>query len=196
MPLRNGYALIVGKITHYEVRIGSSNHVHLKIKVGNDIYDVAVNTYSTDQTHLEFYFNPDYHGKIVDELKKLKPGVYHKGSNLPKSLEIDYIKMKLFPKNQLKKCSNDGPQCTILDHDLFDLVKGIHDSLCQECTFYIFGEPYSHGGLGIHNVHMNQNNSNSRFARESAPGQDGCMFVQRGDGTFAAYFSKFKTQSL
>jgi hypothetical protein len=59
----------------------------------------------------------------------------------------------------------------------------------------VFGEPFDHG-LGMHNVHQNQGDpAGSQWWDENGIWQDGATLVERPDGAFDAFLSKFSTQA-
>jgi uncharacterized protein YukJ len=59
----------------------------------------------------------------------------------------------------------------------------------------VFGEPFSQG-LGMHNIHQNQGDpAGSQWWDENAIWQDGATVMERPDGTFDVFISKFSTQS-
>ena len=59
----------------------------------------------------------------------------------------------------------------------------------------VFGEPFT-TGLGVHNVHQNQGDPlGSPWAAENGIWQDGATLVMNQDGGYAAFVSKFSTQS-
>jgi hypothetical protein len=62
---------------------------------------------------------------------------------------------------------------------------------------YIFGQHYQDGGLGVHDVHMNQGDpSGTQWWAENGTWQDGGVVVEKADGTLAAWLVRFNTQSL
>ncbi|MGC1378076.1 MAG: DUF2278 family protein [Anaerolineales bacterium] len=61
---------------------------------------------------------------------------------------------------------------------------------------YVFGAPYQTGN-GMHDVHCNQGDPiNSQWGPANGIWQDGCVFVQKSDGTFSAYLGMFLNQTL
>jgi hypothetical protein len=59
----------------------------------------------------------------------------------------------------------------------------------------VFGEPFT-VGLGLHNVHQNQGDPvNSQWYVENGTWQDGATLVQRPDGQYHVFLSKFTSQS-
>lgn len=60
----------------------------------------------------------------------------------------------------------------------------------------VFGEPFT-TGLGQHNVHQNQGDPpNTQWYAENGPWQDGVTLVERPDGQYDAFLSKFTSQSF
>jgi hypothetical protein len=67
--------------------------------------------------------------------------------------------------------------------------------LRQGRRLFVYGEPYRQGGHGVHNIHQNQGDPvSSRWALENGPWQDGGLFIERADGTMAAFLCRFSTQ--
>jgi hypothetical protein len=61
---------------------------------------------------------------------------------------------------------------------------------------FIFGEPFTYGGLGVHNIHQNQGDpSGSQWWAENGIWQDGTTIIEKNDGSFVAFLTKFKTQA-
>lgn len=62
---------------------------------------------------------------------------------------------------------------------------------------FVFGAPYNDGSNGMHDVHCNQGDPvNSQWGPLNGIWQDGCVFVQKADGTFSAYLGMFLNQTL
>ena len=59
----------------------------------------------------------------------------------------------------------------------------------------VWGEPFQ-TGLGMHNVHQNQGDPiDSQWAESNGIWQDGAVMVERPDGDYDAFISKFTSQS-
>jgi hypothetical protein len=62
---------------------------------------------------------------------------------------------------------------------------------------YVFGERYSGGGNGVHDVHMNQGDpAGSQWFASNGTWQDGAVACQTADGRVAIWQVRFNTQSL
>jgi uncharacterized protein DUF2278 len=61
---------------------------------------------------------------------------------------------------------------------------------------FIYGEPFTYGGLGVHNIHQNQGDpSGSQWWGENAIWQDGGTIIQRNNDSYVAFLTKFNTQA-
>ena len=59
----------------------------------------------------------------------------------------------------------------------------------------VWGEPFT-TGLGMHNIHQNQGDpAGSQWWEENGIWQDGATMVERVDGAYDAFVSKFSTQA-
>lgn len=68
---------------------------------------------------------------------------------------------------------------------------------------YIFGHAYTDGGLGIHDIHMNQgstgsflNDARDRNKDHNVIWQDGAILVDFGNGQWTGYFGAFAEQMV
>ncbi|MFB0631240.1 DUF2278 family protein [Streptomyces sp. AB3(2024)] len=60
----------------------------------------------------------------------------------------------------------------------------------------ILGEPFDHGGLGMHNIHQNQGDPyGSQWWPDNGTWQDGATFTRRPDGLYDAFLNKFTSQA-
>ena len=67
--------------------------------------------------------------------------------------------------------------------------------LADSSSILVYGEPFT-TGLGMHNIHQNQGDPlGSQWEDENGIWQDGATVVQRADGSFSAFVSKFTSQS-
>ncbi|MET0715472.1 MAG: DUF2278 family protein [Mycetocola sp.] len=59
----------------------------------------------------------------------------------------------------------------------------------------VWGEPFN-SGLGMHNIHQNQGDpAGSPWWDENGTWQDGAVMIERDDGAFETFVSKFSSQS-
>ncbi|MFI5827909.1 DUF2278 family protein [Streptomyces sp. NPDC051578] len=60
----------------------------------------------------------------------------------------------------------------------------------------VFGEPFGHGGPGMHNIHQNQGDPyGSQWWPDDGTWQDGATMTRREDGRYDVFLSKFSTQA-
>jgi len=76
-----------------------------------------------------------------------------------------------------------------------DAAAALESILVTGGRVVVFGEPFA-AGLGVHNVHQNQGDPvNSQWYVENGTWQDGATLVQRPDGQYDVFLSKFTSQS-
>ena len=61
---------------------------------------------------------------------------------------------------------------------------------------FVFGAPFTGGGLGIHDIHMNQGDPlGSAWYAANGTWQDGATIVQRPSGKLVGFLTRFTNQS-
>jgi len=61
---------------------------------------------------------------------------------------------------------------------------------------FVFGQRFNNNGKGVHNIHQNQGDPpNTPWWNENAIWQDGGTIIQRPDGSYVAFLTKFTTQA-
>jgi uncharacterized protein YukJ len=81
------------------------------------------------------------------------------------------------------------------------LMRLFRNAMAKNADVYIFGRKYTSGGLGIHDVHMNQGSTGS-FVNNGVDDhndhndvwQDGAVLVDLGDPEWVGYFTAFTQQ--
>jgi hypothetical protein len=69
--------------------------------------------------------------------------------------------------------------------------------LTGAARIYLFGQRYTDGTDGVHDVHLNQGDpAGSPWYATNGPWQDGCVACQRADGSVTVWQVKFDTQVL
>jgi hypothetical protein len=77
-----------------------------------------------------------------------------------------------------------------------DALNVLEPLLANSERLFVYGEPFTYGGLGVHNVHQNQGDpSGSQWWAENGIWQDGATIIHKNDGSYVAFLTKFKTQS-
>lgn len=78
-----------------------------------------------------------------------------------------------------------------------DALTALEQVIDNGKRFYVFGEPFTRGGLGVHNIHQNQGDPvGGGHDAENAIWQDGGTIVEKEDGSLVAFINKFKTQAI
>lgn len=76
-----------------------------------------------------------------------------------------------------------------------DASRALESILQPGRRILVFGEPFTHG-LGMHNVHQNQGDpAGSQWWAENGIWQDGGTAIERPDGGFDVFISKFSGQA-
>jgi len=77
-----------------------------------------------------------------------------------------------------------------------DALNVLEPLLNNAQRLFVYGEPFTYGGLGVHNIHQNQGDPlGSQWWAENGIWQDGGTIIQKTDGSYVAFLTKFKTQS-
>ncbi len=206
MPLQ-GYGVLSATVVDRR-REGSTDtphfQIHLRDQDGTD-YRVAVNVLSQESpSDLLFLVDDYFHHPVTDAVQSLSPG-WHELSRVPGGASLDYVRANLFDPARMRPLPPDvsGP-----DNDLADLLdhyveRAIADDTARLSAFgqrwgpeastpdKVFG--FSPGN-GVHDVHMNQGNSEN-FSRDDGVWQDGGLLLHlpeesRWIGIFLAFQSQ------
>ena len=133
--------------------------------------------------------NYTYNKKILKEMLLQKPGI----TIGKKNLNLDYLRMELFPREKMKIMKGIDRENAFLTgiierHVLEALNNDINE-------IFVFGRLYDNK-KGIHDVHMNQA-STGRYRSSDAPYSDGGVFFYNSESKiWTAIFIAFKTQSV
>ncbi|MFB9327712.1 YukJ family protein [Paenibacillus aurantiacus] len=193
------YGVVIGQVIATTAqREVESPHYVISVDAGEDgTYEVPVNVKSIDdkRPNLLFYLDPQFDAQAITLLPTMKDGFheinYERGMH--KDIAVDYIRSGLFSPNQMEilKPYAEGP-----DNDLTDKIdEQMKLALNNEqATIYAFGTHYSRA-KGVHNVHMNQGNTNYSPG-ENGTYHDGCFLLHfRDQNRWLAYFLAFQSQS-
>lgn len=124
----------------------------------------------------------------------LEPG-YHDLANTADSGALDFVRHPALvgaPPGCLRWFKR-RPKWTAGSN--IDAAEVLESVLVPGRKLLVFGEPFDHG-LGMHNVHQNQGDpAGSQWWDENGPWQDGATLVQRPDGAYDAFLSKFSSQA-
>ena len=197
------YVLLRGKVIGKWYDFDKKAHYHIIAAVKeneNDIkeYDISINIGSVFENSDEFYSsnlqvyydnNYTYNKKILKEMLLQKPGI----TTGRKNLNLDYLRMELFPREKMKIMKGIDRENAFLTgiierHVLEALNNDINE-------IFVFGRLYGNK-KGIHDVHMNQA-STGRYRSSDAPYSDGGVFFYNSESKiWTAIFIAFTTQSV
>ncbi|KAH6847734.1 hypothetical protein B0I37DRAFT_354437 [Chaetomium sp. MPI-CAGE-AT-0009] len=146
------------------------------------------------ESRLAYWGVPQFTHPITEQLAALDDGFHLLAGTSeqgPGGLALDFIRGNLFPRSSGRILPHDvdGPH-----NDILDEVKPVFNRAISEgATVYIYGSQFS-DGKGIHNVHMNQGNT-QRWARDNGIFQDGAVIFQFADH-WEALFIAFASQAV
>ncbi|MFI1582768.1 DUF2278 family protein [Embleya sp. NPDC020630] len=206
MPLRS-YGVLAARAVA-RVREGASGTPHYQIHLADDAgtaYRAAINVLSKEApSELLFVVVEDFRHPLTDSLPAAGSGWTPLASQ-PGHAALDYIRANLFDPTTVRPLPPDLPG---EDNDLADLLdhyvqRAIGDAAA---AVYVFGERFGPEpdkpdkvfgflpGNGVHDVHMNQGNSED-FRRDDGVWQDGGLLIRLPDGRWVAVFLAFQSQS-
>ncbi|MGI5448263.1 DUF2278 family protein [Streptomyces sp. CA-243310] len=139
---------------------------------------------------------------VVDPASGLPPGFHHL-ARTSGSGAVDYLRHPaLRPRTgcgiawlraALDRLSPPRPWVA---GDHLAASRALEPILVPGRSILVFGEPFSHGGLGVHNVHQNQGDPyGSQWWADNGTWQDGATMTRREDGQYDVFLSKFSTQA-
>jgi uncharacterized protein YukJ len=201
MPL-NHYGVLVGRAADCRREGGTdSPHYQVHIDAGGTSYRIAVNVLSQESpSELLYLADDDFRHPVTATAAGLGAG-WHA---LPARGGLDFIRGNLFSRSAMRALPPDvsGP-----DNDLADFLdhyvkRAIAD---PSALVYAFGERWGpesgkrdkvfgfKPGNGVHDIHMNQGNSD-RFRGDDGVWQDGGLLL-RLDGRWVGIFLAFQSQA-
>jgi len=208
MPLRDGYGFVVGTKAQYfrddPDHFGRFYHGNLIVGTPQGEYRCAIDV---DSKH-----NPDgVEWRVVAlsagdmaQFSRLPNGFHPLASNAT-SGAMDYIRSRmLHPPIGITRARHGGFLARVLDlvnwnppwnHGTgMDALTDLEAVLADAARCYVFGEPFTTHGQGVHNVHQNQGDPPGEHAAENAIWQDGATIIESTSGKFTAFLNKFKEQ--
>jgi uncharacterized protein YukJ len=168
---------------------------------GNGIWDAAINVGTNDADDLLKYklaFN--YSHPALDTLRQAPAGFSDLTgtSGLP---ALDFLRSDILNATGPWRNSDvmDGSESP---EPLAALKRLLQRAQGENADVYIFGRSYTDGGLGIHDVHMNQGSTSDAFFNNGQDDhndhndiwQDGAVLVDFNEPQWAAYFTAFTQQ--
>jgi len=213
MPLTNGYGVAIGTTDHY-IRdplndYGQYYHENLYVNTPDGMYHCAIDV-DTKGT------NDGIQWRVVpmaaSELKgvDLLPNGWHILASNSSSGAIDNIRTEAFHRKgcavwfvrydpileALRRMFNMYSNPPWTSGTSIEALTVLEPLLVTGRRVFVFGEPFTYGGLGVHNIHQNQGDPvGSQWWLENGIWQDGCTIVQMDTNSYVAFVTKFKTQA-
>lgn len=229
MPLHDGYQVGIGRFVEFssdpDVDFGDFFHGHIKIRVPKDGQEVEFNSaidLNSPNGGIEYFFATNLDQSKFTTISSLPNGI-HRLANNSTSGALDYKRSELIsaplgcvtvwlvflewltgrrqPRGTTPWTLNSGLRARDQLRSMFSSPEDIE-------RIYLFGEPYTYGGEGVHNVHCNQGDPlpdrsdpeydrKMAWYRENGIWQDGAVIVKyRSDNRLAGFFVKFLMQTL
>jgi uncharacterized protein YukJ len=205
MALRS-YGVLKGKAI--EVRLGAGQSPHYQVRIIDDTtdYRIAINVKSQQSpSEVEYILIERFQHPITSIVEGFPKG-FKRLENKPTSGALDFIRGNLFDRAEMRPLPFSVPG---FDNDLNEkLDRVMQRAVADEGSLvYAFGERWGPEsgvkdkyfgflpGNGIHDIHMNQGNS-QRFVSDDGVFQDGGLLVHFPDQQeWTAVFLKFQSQS-
>jgi uncharacterized protein YukJ len=202
-------------IPHYGVlkarpidrRLGAGQRPHYQIHAvaGTEDYRIAINVMSRQSpSELLYIIDDRFEHPIIDLLDKLDEG-FHELEHTPTSGALDFIRGNLFDPLDMMPLPHDVPGP---DNDLnerFDRL--VQRALADETAIiFAYGGPWGperqadryfgfRPGRGVHEVHMNQGNSQQFRNSDGVWNDGGLIFHFPEQQQWVAVFTAFQSQS-
>lgn len=213
MGLPHGYGVVIGTLNHYQRDpindYGQYYHDNVYVDTPGGTYHCAIDV-DTKQTNDGIEWRvvplsaPDMKGVF-----ELSNGWHNLVSN-DSSGAIDNIRTAAFhPKGcnimtfvfdplieALRRWFNLYTNPPWTAGTSIEALNVLEPLLDNSQRLFIFGEPFTYGGLGAHNIHQNQGDpAGSQWWSENGIWQDGGTIIHKNDNSLVAFLTKFKTQA-
>ena len=202
MPI-NRYGVLKGKAI--DTRNGQGSSPHFQVKVSDeDLFRIAINVKSQEEPSTVLYYaDEDFKHPILKDLVTLSFG-FQELESRPGGMALDFIRGNLFDTTRMKLLPPNLPGP---DNDLNDLFhKYVEKAIAMENSeIYAFGQRWGpekkrdkyfgfKPGNGIHDIHMNQGNS-EKWKEDDGVWQDGgIIFHYPDENKWVAIFLAFQSQ--
>jgi Uncharacterized conserved protein (DUF2278) len=207
MPLPN-YGVLCGTFNRFEKEspddFGKWFHGFIYVNTPVGVYQCAVDV-NSPTGEFEYMMLGGLDPAMFTNVSALPDG-YHELPRTPASGAIDYIRSPFV--NQAKGClalilavwnSIFGTNRKVWTANAGDeALNKLKDMITASTRLYVFGAPYTYGGNGVHDIHLNQGDPpGSQWYAANGTWQDGCVIAAKpGETKLFGYFGKFVTQSL
>jgi uncharacterized protein YukJ len=204
MPIQN-YGVLKARPLQGVQATTASPHYQILVIDGNETkYRVAVNVESQNQpADLQYYVASNFQNPITGQLNTL-PSLFTPLNSQSGGLALDYVRSGLFPIDQVSQLFAIATESTLSQLLDTQIQQAIAD---PNALLYAFGQRWPEKNTpdhpfgfvpdnGVHNVHMNQGDTDPSFASENGSWQDGALFIYLSSTQqWTAIFLKFQSQS-
>jgi uncharacterized protein YukJ len=208
MSLPN-YGVLIGTFNRFEQEpvdnYGKWFHGFVFVNANQEVFRCAVDVNKPDGGFQ--YMLLDLQPSLFTEISSLPDG-YHELTPDASSGAIDYVRSPIV--NQAEGCLKAiysfislifkrGRTEVWIENTGETALNILNDLVSDAIHIYVFGAPFHNSNPiedGMHDVHMNQGDPPGPFQHLDGIWQDGCVIVEKPDGTLRGYFGKFVTQSL
>jgi uncharacterized protein YukJ len=201
----NRYGVLKGKAIDSINGQGANPHFQVKVS-DDDLFRIAINVKSQEEPSTVLYYaDGDFKHPILKDLMILNFGFYELQSR-PGGVALDFIRGNLFDVTKMKLLPYDIPGP---DNDLNEfLQKFVAKAVSMETSeIYAFGQRWGpenqrdkyfgfKPGNGIHDIHMNQGNSDQWKDDDGIWQDGGIIFHYPDEDRWAAVFIAFQSQSF
>lgn len=213
MPLPNGYGVVIGTLDHYQRdpinNYGQYYHDNVYVSTPGGLYHCAVDV-DTKMTNdgIQWRVIPlgeadmkgvfamanGWHTLISNDtsgaLDNIRTAAFHrKGCNIIFIIFDPILEL-------LRRWFNLWINPPWKAGTSIDALAVLEPLLDDSTRLFIFGEPFTYGGLGVHNIHQNQGDpAGSQWWSENGIWQDGGVIIEKKDHSIVAFLTKFKTQA-
>ncbi|MDI3485566.1 MAG: hypothetical protein PWQ51_1698 [Methanolobus sp.] len=204
MSLEN-YGILKAKPKDCKRGKGKSAHYQILVDDGKNEHRIAVNINSkVAPSELLYFADDNFSHPIIEKLDSLEMG-YKNLDRSSRDLRLDYVRGGLFDTSKMVplECDVPGPS-----NDLNELIQKYVEKAAamDNGMLYAFGERWGpesflpdsffgfRPGSGIHDIHMNQGNS-EKWQDDDAPCQDGGLLINLPEeNRWVAIFLAFQSQ--
>jgi uncharacterized protein YukJ len=204
MPIQN-YGVLKARPQQAVQAIAGSPHYQILVVDGNGMkFRIAVNVESDVQPmNLQYYIDTDFQNAITSQLSTLASS-FTALTSQPGGLALDYVRGGLFPLDQVDQLfaiAAEKPLSQLLNVQVQRAIADPDAFLCA------FGQRWPESNIpdrpfgfvpdnGVHDIHMNQGDTDPSFAPENGSWQDGALLLYLpSTQKWTAIFLKFQSQS-
>ena len=218
MPLDHGYCVVIGTLHHYKRDkpndYGQYYHENLYLTTPQGQYHCAIDV-DSHQTHDGIMWRvvpiSASEMKGVAEMSDGRHDLpFHHQSGAATGGALDNIRTTAFHRagcaavfvrydpffEMLRRLFNAWVNPAWSSGTSIDALTVFEPLLDASQRLFLFGEPFADGSLGLHNVHQNQGDpAGTGWWAENGIWQDGGTIIQKKDGSYVAFLTKFSTQA-